>query len=266
MTSMASMNSVTRVYALILGMVLLVIGVFGWIPALTTGGLFLSMFALSPAHNLVHLLTGVVGVGAGLLLPDRSVRLYTITMTVVYGLVAIVGYVQASALAVLALNLPDTLLHTAIFVLSLLVVLAAFSEQGLRVRYAQLSASQFRQAPQQPQQRTSSAGFATMPPHGLLQAGPQQSPDIHDIQNSVAALHERLRWLKRDVDKIDPLTERLQALEQEVLQLRREVGLLRGSVQTPTQGQPLSRPSATSWPGSLPAWGGEADQGTWPRE
>jgi hypothetical protein len=191
------------------------------------------------------------------------VRLYTITMTVVYGLVALVGYVQASALAVLALNLPDTLLHTAIFVLSLLVVLAAFSEQGLRVRYAHLSASLFRQASQQ---RTKSAGLATMPPNALLQAGPRQSPDIHDIQNSVAALHERLRWLKRDVDKLDPLSERLQALEQDVLQLRREVGLLRGSVQTLTQGQPPSRPSATSWPGSLPAWGGEADHGAWPRE
>ena len=138
---MTSMNSIARIYALILGAILLVIGVLGWIPALRPGGLFLGLFALSPVHNLVHLLTGLVGLSAGLLLPDRSVRLYTLTMTILYGVVALVGYVQASALEVLALNVPDTLLHTAIFVLSLLVVLAALSEQGFLDRQAELAAS-----------------------------------------------------------------------------------------------------------------------------
>jgi hypothetical protein len=253
------MNSIARFYAQILGVMLLALGVFGWIPALSPDGLFLGLFALNPVHNLVHLLSGLVGLSAGLLLPDRSVRLYTITMGVVYGLVALVGYLQVSTLGVLTLNLPDTVLHTAIFVLSLLVVLAAFSEQEYLVHHAQLAASLL---PRARQEQAGVLRFAATPP--------AEPPQASGMPNTMAVLHEHLRRLERNVSKIDPLLDRQQALEQDVGRIRRDVEELRASLQTlaPKQmpGQPSSRPPATSRPQSWPSRGGAADPGAWPHE
>jgi hypothetical protein len=257
---MTSMNSIARIYALILGGVLLVIGVLGWIPALTPGGLFLGLFALSPVHNLVHLLTGLVGLSAGLLLPDRSVRLYTLTMTILYGVVALVGYVQASALEVLALNVPDTLLHTANFVLSLLVALAALSEQGFLDRQAELALSLL---PQDQQGRAGSLGFAAMTLRPPSQAGRQQAPGMPD---ATAVLQEQVRRLEHEASKIGPQAEHQQAIEQEVRRLRRDVEALRASLQALAQGWQPSRPPETPWSNSWPSLGGEPDAGARPHE
>jgi hypothetical protein len=257
---MTPMNSIARFYAQILGAMLMVLGVFGWIPALSPDGLFLGLFALNPVHNLVHLLSGLVGLSAGLLLPDRSVRLYTITMGVVYGLVAFVGYLQVSTLGVLALNMPDTVLHTAIFVLSLLVVLAAFSEQEYLVHHAQLAASLL---PRARQEQAGALRFAATPL-------PAEPPQASGMPNTMAVLHEHLRRLERNVSKIDPLLERQLALEQDVGRLRRDVEELRAYLQAlaPKQmpGQPPSRPPATGRPSSRPSGGGAADPGAWPHE
>jgi hypothetical protein len=257
---MTSMNSIARIYASILGGVLLVIGVLGWIPALTPGGLFLGLFALSPVHNLVHLLTGLVGLSAGLLLPDRSVRLYTLTMTILYGIVALVGYVQASALEVLALNVPDTLLHTAIFVLSLLVVLAALSEQGLLDRQAELAASLL---PQDQQGNAGSLGFGAMTLRPASQAGRQQAPGMPD---ATAVLQEQVRRLEHEASKIGPLAEQQQAIEQEVRRLRHEVETLRASLQALAQGRQPSRPPETPRSNAWPSLGGAPDAGARPHE
>jgi hypothetical protein len=245
---MISMNSVARTYSLVLGAILLILGLLGWIPALAPGGHFLGLFSLNPVHNLVHLLTGLVGLGAGVLLLDRSVRLYTLTMAVVYGLVAVAGYLQAGVLSVLAVNLADTLLHTAIFVLSLLVALAAFSERRLLARQAALSASLF------PQPQPSVQAITAMPP-GYPPSGRQRwgsgTPDPAAIEL------EQLHWqIEHDASVIESLTARERALQQEVARPRHELEMLR-ALQPPPPGHQTSRPPRqTSGPTAAPTRNG----------
>jgi Domain of unknown function (DUF4383) len=84
----------------------------GFIPALTPDGQLLGIFAVNPAHNLVHLLTGVLGLVAGFMLSGQYARLYVLIFGIVYTVVAIVGFVQGTTiLGVLPTGLADNALH-----------------------------------------------------------------------------------------------------------------------------------------------------------
>jgi hypothetical protein len=97
-----------RRFALIFGIVFLVIGAGGFIPglvaphthpdvALTTGlGLELSLFPINVLHNIVHLLFGVWG-----LLAARSAagaRGYGKAVAIIYALLTVMGLVSAGNL------------------------------------------------------------------------------------------------------------------------------------------------------------------------
>ncbi len=250
---MRGAKTVSRVYSQVLGVCLLVLGVLGWFPPFSSGGRFIGVFGLTPALNLSYLLTGLMGLAAGVLLPDSAVRLYTLSMTVVYGLLAVTGYAQASVLGVLTLNPPDTLLHTAIFVLSLVVTLAAFNEQGFRVRHGQPS--------------------AVLSPHAWQQAtNPTHSGHTWKRRalDPLAVAMEQLRWkLENDEHTIEAMGRRQQMLERDLAQLRSDLDLLR-AWQRPSQAPQPQPPQ-----GERPSWGprptaaprrSEADPWVWPNQ
>ena len=98
----------TRTFALAAGIVYLVVGVAGFIPALgddrdlpdlAVDALYFDLFWLFPVnvlHSLVHLLIGVLGV-----LASRSydgARLYARALAVVYALLAVMGLIDAGDL------------------------------------------------------------------------------------------------------------------------------------------------------------------------
>lgn len=274
------MNSIARVYSQVLGGVLVLIGVLGWIPPLNPGGALLGLFAVNTPHNLAHVLSGALGVVAGFGLSDRSVRVYTAVMSVIYGLLVIVGFAQITVLdQALALNLPDNLLHTAIFVLSLLICVAAFWE------FRSLSRLQ-RLAPTLRRQRLAGAGanvgagasseigplVATPAAFGLRTASPaligQRSavapgPGVTgDLRYAPLAplevLQERLTRLERETQQMKQALERLAPLEQQAQQVRQECETLREQVQTlqavlngPGRGRP-STPHIGSYPPQYP--------------
>jgi len=276
------MNSIARVYSQALGGVLVLIGALGLIPPLNPGGALLGLFPVNTLHNLAHVLTGALGVAAGFGLSDRSVRIYTATMSVVYGLLVVVGFAQIGALdQALALNLSDNLLHTAIFVLSLLICVAAFWE------FRSLSRLQ-RLAPALRRQRLAeaSAGFANTghgasseigplparpPASGVRAAAPLaltgQRGSVasgvpgdlrHASLESADVLQERITRLERETQPMRQALERLGSLEQQVQQLQGEAETLRAQVQTlqavlngPGRGRP-SAPHAGSYPSQYP--------------
>ena len=51
--------------ALIFGIVFVVVGACGWVPAVNPGGKLLGLFDVNPAHSFVHLATGIVAIIAG---------------------------------------------------------------------------------------------------------------------------------------------------------------------------------------------------------
>jgi hypothetical protein len=114
-------KTLAQVYALTLGVVLVAVGVLGFIvePSFAIGDSArrgtLIAFDINGWHNVVHVLSGVVGIAlAG---TAAKARLFCIGYGVVYTLVAILGFVVGDGgllLSIIPINTADNLLHLAI--------------------------------------------------------------------------------------------------------------------------------------------------------
>lgn len=122
--------SLAKVYAQVLGIVLLLIGILGFVPALggTTGfesSSLLGIFPINNLHNVIHIVTGLLGIFAGFSAGGSYARVYALVFGVVYALVTILGFVVAPGTSVtfliglVPLNIADNLLHAAIAVFGL---------------------------------------------------------------------------------------------------------------------------------------------------
>ncbi len=97
----------TRRFALVVGIVYLIIGIAGFIPGLVQGqdysgqglavdagsGALLGLFPVNVVHHLVHLLVGVLGIGA--YRAFDTARLYARGLAIVYGVLAVMGLISA---------------------------------------------------------------------------------------------------------------------------------------------------------------------------
>lgn len=105
-----------RMFALVVGIVFLLIGVLGFIPAFRFGGeeYLLGILAVDAVHNLIHLLVGALGVAA--YYRERA-RLYCQGLGVVYLVVGILGFIPAfifgdeMLLGLFHVNIAINLLH-----------------------------------------------------------------------------------------------------------------------------------------------------------
>jgi len=111
-----------RMYALVVGAVLLIIGVLGFV----TNG-FMGM-EFHPAHNVIHLISGIVGLWAGSR-GDKLARPYAQVFGTVYTLVAVAGFAGIHDLGSIKLGLNSTysVVH---LVVGLAGLAAGFSGRG----------------------------------------------------------------------------------------------------------------------------------------
>jgi len=130
-----TMTNIAKLYAQLLGIVLTAVGILGFIPFLAPDNNLLGIFAINSAHNVVHLLSGIVGLAAGFLASGQYARWYALVFGLVYALVTVIGFIQTTTvLGLIPINLPDNLLHTAIAVVSLAVYF--FSAPGRKAAVA----------------------------------------------------------------------------------------------------------------------------------
>ncbi|GEM_PF-461870 len=262
------MNSIARVYSVVLGAVLLVVGLLGWMPILTPDGKLFGIFAINSLHNLAHVLTGMIGVGAGLTLSDRSVRAYTITMSAIYGVLVLVGVAQVGVLEhALAINLADTILHAGIFIFSLFVCVVSFTEFNSLRRLQRLTALRI-QSPASVHSaalRSSGDPYAELVPQSRWARLPSQplSPPLAPTlsadrrfappaaDDSLESMQERLIWLEREVRTMRGALERQDALEQQQQQLRRELEMLRTQLAGQAVGQGMRPTGSPAQPGGV---------------
>lgn len=111
----------TKTAAMVFGVVLLLIGILGFIPGVTnTDGLLLGIFQVDTVHNIVHLITGALGIYAATASLSTS-RMYFQVFGVVYALIAILGFFSGDGMVLgfLVNNMADTWLHVVIAVVAL---------------------------------------------------------------------------------------------------------------------------------------------------
>ena len=111
-----------KTLALLFGVVFLLIGILGFVPALAPNEMLLNIFHVNAAHNVVHLLTGVVALLAGMA-GVGAARTFFKIFGVVYGLVAVLGFVVGDGLllGLISNNMAVTWLHVVIAVVSLII-------------------------------------------------------------------------------------------------------------------------------------------------
>ncbi len=112
------MDSLVKPLTWILGVVLLVVGIAGFLMPLP-------IFEVNTAHNLVHLASGVVALLAAANGYQYS-KIYLIVFGLVYGLVTILGFLSVGFIwDLLALNTADNYLHLLIAAACLIVGLGS---------------------------------------------------------------------------------------------------------------------------------------------
>ncbi len=132
-------KTLAQVYALVLGAVLVLVGILGFLvePSFGIGDSAergtLIAFDINGSHNVVQLLSGVVGLAiAG---TAAKARLFAIGYGVVYVLVTILGFIVGDGgllLSLIPINTADNLLHLAIAVSGIAVGLASPAVTGGR--------------------------------------------------------------------------------------------------------------------------------------
>jgi hypothetical protein len=112
-------------FALLFGLVFVVVGILGFVGGLGIVGPT-GFFVTDTAHDLVHLLSGIVLVLVSVAAPSKS-KSALVVFGIVYLLVTVLGFMSASGsiLGLLAINTADNYLH---LVLGLALLLAGLSK------------------------------------------------------------------------------------------------------------------------------------------
>lgn len=111
----------TQKWAWTFGIVFLLVGILGFIPGITTAdGHLLGIFHVDMAHNVVHLLSGLIALWAAAASMNAA-RNYFRIFGIIYALVAILGFIQGgdTVLGLIAGNMADNFLHLVIAALAL---------------------------------------------------------------------------------------------------------------------------------------------------
>jgi len=104
--------------AIIFGIVFLLVGILGFVPAVTpANGMLLGIFHVNTAHNFVHLASGVVFLLCGMAGVGASRTFFRI-FGIIYALIALLGfyYGDNAIFGLIANNTADIWLHVVLAV------------------------------------------------------------------------------------------------------------------------------------------------------
>jgi len=115
-----------KTYAVVIGIVLTLVGIIGFFVKDPAG---LMGLHFNTIHNVIHLATGLIGLGAGLGGGEKGGKGYAKVFGVIYTLVAILGFAGiAYVVNLLMLNTTYNVIHLVIGLLGLLAGFLGGSE------------------------------------------------------------------------------------------------------------------------------------------
>jgi hypothetical protein len=94
----------------IFGYVFILIGILGFIPALTPDGFLLGLFMVNAVHNIVHILSGVLAIYFAKQ-SDKAAATFAYAFAGVYALVTLLGFTTGTLFGLMGLNTADNWLH-----------------------------------------------------------------------------------------------------------------------------------------------------------
>ena len=101
---------------MVFGIVFLVIGLLGFISAVSPDGLLLGVFEVDPIHNVIHVLTGILA----LVFMKTQAKMFFKVFGIVYLLVTLVGFFQGTTvLGLFGVNMADNVLHLVVAAIAL---------------------------------------------------------------------------------------------------------------------------------------------------
>ena len=112
--------------AILFGIVFLIVGALGFVPAVTTPmngmPMLLGIFHVNTAHNIVHLASGAVFLLCGLA-STGAARAFFRIFGLVYAVVTVRGFLMGDGLllGVISNNMPDVWLHMVLAAIMLLL-------------------------------------------------------------------------------------------------------------------------------------------------
>src|SRR5256885_508099 len=116
--------NMAKTMAVLFWVVFFVVGILGFVSAVTKEEMLLGIFHVNAAHNCVHLLSGVVALICGMM-GVGAARMYFKIFGLVYGAVAVLGFLNPGEhtmlLGLISNNMADTWLHVAIAAVSLII-------------------------------------------------------------------------------------------------------------------------------------------------
>jgi hypothetical protein len=104
--------------AILFGIVFLAIGILGFVPGVTTNEMLFGIFMVNAAHSVVHIVSGIIFLIAGMASAGAS-RMWFRIFGVIYAIVAILGFMTPSGGLILGLisnNVADIWLHVVLAV------------------------------------------------------------------------------------------------------------------------------------------------------
>jgi len=117
------------IFAKVMGLILLIVGILGFIPGLAPHGMLFGVFMVSQMHSVIHLLSGLLFVAVGFSENWELARRVTLGFAILYGLITVLGFMSANNVVLgMPMNMADNVLHLTIAVASLMF--------GLPQRYA----------------------------------------------------------------------------------------------------------------------------------
>jgi hypothetical protein len=127
-------DNMVKTYATVVGIVLVAVGILGFIPNPIVSSQPGALFAVNVVHNLVHLLTGAAALGIAFGISDRLQQANAlIAFGVVYAVVLILTILSPTLFGLFAdaeVNIADHILHLVLAVGSIAVGWMARNERA----------------------------------------------------------------------------------------------------------------------------------------
>lgn len=124
-----------KTFAIIFGIIFLLLGILGFIPGITQDGMLFGSFMVNGYLNALHIITGIIGLWMGLRNPHSSMIFFRV-LGVVYVILAIVGFNcgYCYIFNTFANNPADNWLHVILGLIALYLGFAPMEKKKARAR------------------------------------------------------------------------------------------------------------------------------------